>query len=111
MPGSTRGLEFTPEFKRNLRILARKYRHIRSDLEPLLGELQEGSTPGDQVTGTGFAIFKVRVKNLDAKRGKRGGYRVIYYLATPEKVILVTIYSKTEQFDISAVEIRRILQP
>ena len=25
-------VEFTPEFKRNLRALARKYRHIRSDL-------------------------------------------------------------------------------
>jgi len=73
MPNSRRVLEFTPEFKRNLRILARKYRHIRSDLEPLLNDLEEGNTPGDQVPGTGFAIFKVRVKNSDAKRGKGGG--------------------------------------
>lgn len=73
MPNSRRVLEFTPEFKRNLRILARKYRHIRSDLEPLLTDLQEGNTPGDQVSGTGYAIFKVRVKNRDAQKGKRGG--------------------------------------
>lgn len=29
-------VEFAPEFKRNLRVLAKKYRHIRSDLQPVL---------------------------------------------------------------------------
>lgn len=110
MPNSRRALEFTPEFKRNLRILAGKYRHIRSDLEPLLNDLEGGNTPGDRVSGTGYAIFKVRVKNRDAQKGKRGGYRVIYYLGTPEQIILVTIYSKMEQSDISVSEIQRILK-
>ncbi len=35
---------------------------------------------------------------------------MIYYLKTREVVILVTIYSKTEQGDISAAEIRKIIQ-
>ncbi|MBA4379969.1 MAG: addiction module antitoxin [Anaerolinea sp.] len=110
MPSDLRSLEFTPEFKRNLRILSRKYRHIRSDIDPLLAELQEGITPGDQVTGMDFVVFKTRVKNRDAQKGKSGGYRIIYYLAVPERIILVTIYSKTEQSDISTSQIRRILQ-
>jgi hypothetical protein len=46
----------------------------------------------------------------DAARGKRGGYRLLYYLQTPTEIILVTIYSKSEQSDISAEEIRRILK-
>ena len=29
-------ISFTPEFKRNLRQLAKKYRHIKSDLQPIL---------------------------------------------------------------------------
>jgi len=29
-------ISYTPEFKRNLRRLAKKYRQIRSDLDPLL---------------------------------------------------------------------------
>lgn len=100
---------FTPEFKRNLRILSKKYRHVRDDVEPLILSLQGGELPGDQLTGTGFTIFKVRVPNRDVKRGKSGGYRVIYYLQTQADIILVTIYSKTEQADISAAQIRRIV--
>lgn len=103
-------VRFTPEFKRNLHALAKKYRHIRSDVEPIIAQLQAGALPGDQVPGVGASIFKVRVRNRDAARGKRGGYRLLYYLQTPAEIILVTIYSKSEQSDISAEEIRRILK-
>ena len=103
-------VRFTPEFKRNLHALAKKYRHIRSDVEPIIAQLQAGALPGDQVPGVGASIFKVRVRNRDAARGKRGGYRLLYYLQTPTEIILVTIYSKSEQSDISAEEIRRILK-
>ena len=54
-------------------------------------------------------IFKVRIRNSDVSRGKSGGYRVIYYLKTATAVILVTIYSKTEQSDISSAKIKKIL--
>jgi mRNA-degrading endonuclease RelE of RelBE toxin-antitoxin system len=37
---STIEVEFTPEFKRNLRTLARKYRKIRSDVKPIISEIQ-----------------------------------------------------------------------
>lgn len=60
--------------------------------------------------GVGVSIFKVRVCNRDASKGTRGGYRVIYYVALPTLTILVTIYSKNEQSDISAAQIRRILK-
>jgi mRNA-degrading endonuclease RelE of RelBE toxin-antitoxin system len=102
-------VRFTPEFKRNLHALARKYRNIRSDIEPVIDQLQSGQRPGDQVPGVGYAIFKVRVRNTDAAKGKRGGYRLIYYVALPTAIILVTVYSKTEQSDITAAQIRRIL--
>ena len=102
-------IEFTPEFKRNIRALSRKYRHIREDVEPLILELQNGQLPGDQVSGTGFTIFKVRVSNRDVQKGKSGGYRLIYYLQTGSNIILITIYSKAEQADISASQIRRII--
>ena len=42
-------IEFTPEFKRNLRQLAKKYRRIKTDVQPLLDNLSQGVTPGDQV--------------------------------------------------------------
>lgn len=60
---------FTPEFKRNVRRLAKKYPRIRADAVPVIEQLQQGQTPGDQVQGTSFTVFKVRIGNSDAQRG------------------------------------------
>ena len=79
MPNDERIVEYTPEFKRNLRLLARRYRHIRSDLSPIIEALRRGETPGTQVPGTTYTVFKVRAKNTDARKGKSGGYRIIYF--------------------------------
>jgi mRNA-degrading endonuclease RelE of RelBE toxin-antitoxin system len=61
------------------------------------------------VPRTRYTIFKVQVRNSDIRKGKRSGYRLIYHLKTPTSVILVTIYSKLDQADVSAERIRRIL--
>lgn len=100
---------YTPEFKRNLRQLAKKYRHIRDDLQPTIDQLADGLKPGDQISGIQHEVFKLRVGNSDARKGKSGGYRVIYYVKGEEAIVLVTIYSKSEQADVSAAEIRRII--
>lgn len=102
-------IQVTSEFKRNIRQLAKKYRRIKTDLQPLLDELAQGQTPGDQITGVQYEAFKVRVRNSDSSKGKSGGYRVIYQRTTDGEIILVTIYSKTEQGSIAAHEIRQII--
>ncbi len=107
--GRTIRIEFTPTFKRNLRALAKKYRHIRSDVQPIIERLQSGVVLGDQVPGVGHTIFKVRVRNSDIQKGKSSGYRVIYYLKSGDNIILITIYSKLDQGDISPRRIRQIL--
>ena len=104
-------VEYTPEFKRCLRKLARKYRSIRTDLEPVIKGLQAGELVGDQIIGTDYTLFKSRVRNSDIQKGKRSGYRLIYWLRTSKDIILVTVYSKLDQGDISTKEIRRILKP
>jgi len=108
-PKSATEVYFTPESKPHLRALAKKYPHIRSDVQPIIEQIEQGNFVGDQVQGTSYTIVKVRIRNRDASRGKSGGYRVIYYVKTTKMVILVTIYSKTEQSDISPAKIRRIL--
>lgn len=111
MPNNSQApdIVYTPEFKRNLRQLAKKYRHIKSDVQPIVQDLIRGSTPGDQIPGIRHEVFKVRATNSDAARGKRGGYRIIYYRPSSGPIVLITIYSKTEQSDISSAEIRRII--
>lgn len=100
---------YTSEFKRTLRKLSRRYRSLRSDLQPLLDALETGETPGDQLQGTNHAAFKVRVKNSDSQRGKSGGYRVVYYLQHADKSVLITLYSKSDQSDIPPEEVLRII--
>lgn len=97
------------KFQRDLRTLAKKYRHIRSDVQPIIQQLLSGELPGNQVSGVGYTIYKVRVQNSDIQKGKSGGYRLIYYVKTITNIFLVTIYSKSEQEDIAAEEIQQIL--
>jgi mRNA-degrading endonuclease RelE of RelBE toxin-antitoxin system len=94
-------IALTPRFKKDLRELAKRYRSIRTDLQSLTEQLQAGETPGDQVAGIQYQIFKVRLKNSNIQKGKSGGYRVIYYLKTDTKIILTTIYSKSDLSDVS----------
>jgi mRNA-degrading endonuclease RelE of RelBE toxin-antitoxin system len=108
-PASPVQVTFTPEFKRNLRGLAKKYRRIKTDLQPILDQLASGSRPGDQVPQVRYEVFKVRAKNSDAQKGKSGGYRLIYYAKSASEVVLITVYSKTEQADIAPQDIRQII--
>lgn len=103
-------LQFASEFKRNIRILAKKYRTIKSDLSPLFQQLESGDTPGDQIQGTGATLYKVRVKNSDSNKGKRGGYRVIYFIKQQDQIILLTAYSKNELSTVSAEFLHKLVE-
>jgi mRNA-degrading endonuclease RelE of RelBE toxin-antitoxin system len=102
-------IEFTPEFKRNIRALAKKYRHIRSDIQSLIERLEKGELMGDKIPGVKYSVFKVRILNSDIPKGKSAGYRLIYYFKSSTNIILITIYSKSDQSDISATQIRSII--
>jgi mRNA-degrading endonuclease RelE of RelBE toxin-antitoxin system len=103
-------VRFTPEFKRNLRALAKRYRNIRADIEPVIEQLQCGHVIGDQIPRLGHTLYKVRIRNTDSRRGKSGGYRMIYYLRTQQSIVLITLYSKSDQADISANDVRQIIR-
>jgi mRNA-degrading endonuclease RelE of RelBE toxin-antitoxin system len=106
----TRRVEAAPTFERDLKRLGRRYPHIRQDLEPVIEDLLAGGTPGDRLKNLSTVVYKVRIANSDARRGKSGGYRTIYYLPSSERVVLLTIYSKSDQADIPAREIGRIIE-
>ena len=103
-------VQLTPEFQRKLKVLAKKYRQIQADLQPILEQLQMGSFLGDQIYGIGSTVMKVRIRNSDSQRGKSGGYRLIYWISSTELIILLDIYSKSDQQDIEVAEIRQIIK-
>ena len=99
-------LKFTALFKRRLKGLAKKYRQIQTDVQPVLDQIIQGNFIGNQITGTLYTVYKVRAKNSDAQVGKSGGYRLIYQLESSTQVVLHLIYSKSEQANVSAEEIQ-----
>ena len=94
---------------RDLKYLSKKYPRALDDVMGLIGRLQNGETPGDQIPGVGFTVYKTRIKSSDLAKGKSSGYRVIYYIRAADHIILVAIYIKSQQVDIIAEEIRRII--
>ncbi len=103
-------ISFTSEFKKNLKSLAKKYKRIKSDLNPYIDDLKLGKILGEQLQGISLKVYKVRIPNSSAGKGKRAGFRLIYYLQLPNEIILISIYSKNMQQNISNNEIIDIIK-
>lgn len=89
--------------------LKKKYPQVTSEVRQLVKTLQNDARPGQRIPGTGYAVYKCRLPNRAARRGKSGGFRVIYYLRLADNAVLLTIYSKTEHNDISVHEIQQLV--
>ena len=96
-------------FARQLRKLAKKYPAVVKEFEGLSEQLQADERLGDKVPGVGHDVYKARLPNPSAGRGKSGGFRVIYYVQLADVVLMLTIYAKTQQTDVSPQEIRALL--
>jgi mRNA-degrading endonuclease RelE of RelBE toxin-antitoxin system len=110
MSKAPRTVVIAPHFARDLRRLEKKYRHVGDDSVEIVDRLAVGETPGDQVPGTGYTVFKVRLASSDMQRGKSGGFRVIYYLQLADRVVLLTIYAKARQENIDPQVIAAIIR-
>ncbi len=105
MPTTVRYLKV---FDRRLDRLERKYPRTSHEVRGLVHLLIQDERPGQLIPRIGYTVYKVRLPNRAAQRGKSGGFRVIYYAQFSERVTLLTIYSKTDDTDISAAEIRQL---
>ena len=70
-------LKITPteSFKRDVKNLRKKNTRIAESLKELNLELGDG----EYGAPIGKGVYKKRVRNVDSKKGKRGGFRVIGY--------------------------------
>jgi mRNA-degrading endonuclease RelE of RelBE toxin-antitoxin system len=101
-------IRFSRFFLRNIKHL-RKTQPLIADVVEAFGErLRAGETPGDQIPGIGHRVYKVRLAG--GEKGKRGGYRMIYYVHLPTQILLVTIYVKAQQENIDPQILRRIIE-
>lgn len=97
-------------FRKSLKRLKKRFPQINQDVESMIEQLTEKPELGPVIPG-GAGTRKVRVSSSDLKRGKRGGYRLIYYTEeTPEPMLyLLLIYAKSDQADVSRQALRKLL--
>jgi len=93
----TNTVEVSPEFKRDIKPLAKKYHTLRQSVEDLQKALIKNPNLG---ISYGNGMFKVRLADESKGSGKSGGFRVLYYHLerTDNGVImlLTNIYDKSE---------------
>lgn len=76
----------------------------RQERMDLIATLATDPLAGDEIPGTG-GVRKLRFGA--GGRGKRGGFRVIYYVLTDAfPIVAITIYGKNEQSDLTEDEKR-----
>ena len=97
-------------FESEIRQLGKRYRSIRLDIQPIIEQLEAGELLGDQIPNMDCDLFKVRIKNSDIQKGKSGGYKLIYYIKTSENILCVLIYSKSDEDNVTSLEIKKIIQ-
>jgi mRNA-degrading endonuclease RelE of RelBE toxin-antitoxin system len=102
-------IKFTDEFEKQLYRLSKKYRNIRKDVEPIIEQLTKKIFIGDRIPGFSSDIYKARIKNSNLKKGKSAGYRLIYLVESETIILLLTIYSKSQQEDIQINQIKSIV--
>lgn len=76
-------------FNRALRRLARKSPSVAGAVDDLIAELESDLRPGALLSGLGHTVYKVRLPNRSARRGKSGGFRVIYQDRSGQLVLLL----------------------
>ena len=107
-------IKYSARFLKDAKRLKDKknFRKIADDIKEAEEFLKSGKNQGDLIQGlSGLMIFKLRQKNSSTNTGKSGGFRIIYYQLLEDNIILMlTIYSKTQQSNISKEEIMEILK-
>jgi hypothetical protein len=91
-------LKTTPVFEKK----AKKLLTIEA-LESLFDYLEKNPEKGVIVKGTG-GVRKIRWETGKNNKGKSGGIRVLYHYSKNILVLLITLYGKSEQDNISQSE-------
>lgn len=100
----------TPDFKRELKRLAKRYASLKADYITFLNELRENPLQG---TSLGKGLRKIRMSITSKGKGKSGGARVITHnvlvSVNSGQIVLVIIYDKSDQESISNKELKKLM--
>lgn len=104
-------IETIAKFDKQLKTLARKYPSIKDDFLELVMLLAENPFSGTLLFND---VYKIRMKIASKGKGKSGGARIIYFnlfaQRNVDKIVLISIYDKSDMESISEKEIKRALK-
>ncbi len=104
-------IETLPNFDRQVKRLAKKYKSLKEDLQELTNALRSDPAVGADL---GNGVRKVRMAIRAKGKGKSHGARVITHTAVISVregvVTLLAIYDKAEQSTITSKEIEQLLR-
>lgn len=104
-------IETIAKFDKQMKALSKKYPSIKEDFLELAGKLSEDPFSGTLLFND---VYKIRMKITSKGKGKSSGARVIYFnlfaQKEADKVVLISIYDKSEKETINDKEIKRALK-
>lgn len=108
----TINVEVAQSFKREAKDLAKRYKSLKQDLSDLIDNLTDNPFMG---TDLGGGVHKIRMAITSKGQGKSGGARVISYTdvlfeTMAGRVVLLSIYDKSEQSTITDKRIKQLLK-
>lgn len=96
-----------PPFDRQLKRLAKKFPSLKAEFSRLIEELEDNPEQGTAIANQ---CYKIRLAIASKGKGKSGGARVItHFQVIDNSVFLLSIYDKSEQENISDIEINYLL--
>ncbi|NME69068.1 type II toxin-antitoxin system RelE/ParE family toxin [Flammeovirga aprica] len=97
-----------PNFKKELKKLAKKYPSLKSDFSKLIQTLEKDPKLGIPL---GNNCYKIRLAITSKGKGKSAGARVISYIQITESTVyLLSIFDKSEKESISDKAISELLK-
>ena len=100
-------IEYSDNFLNEAKKLSKKFKLLKSDLKKALNEIESKDDLG---VSLGFNLYKKRVANSSVPTGKSGGFRIIVYKKIEDKIVLISIYSKTQKETLSDDELREFIK-
>ena len=106
--------DFIPDFKKDLKILAKKYKSLKQDIENLKAEIEANPDIGVHLGG---GLRKIRLNITSKNQGKSGGARVITHellvkIENEEEmsVLFISMYDKSEYNTVDLSIIREVVK-
>jgi hypothetical protein len=98
----------TTGFKKHAKSIGKKHHSFKSDLEALIGSLEQKPLQGEPL---GKDCYKIRMAISSKGQGKSGGSRLITCVKiVDQNVYLLTVYDKSDKESISDKELDDLLK-